>query len=42
MSLILVIKIYVCSNLKLLGVEGRVAQTITVEEGVKGIQKRFG
>ena len=34
LSLILVIKIYVCSNSKLEGVEGCVAQTI-VEEGAK-------
>jgi hypothetical protein len=31
-----VIKIYVCSNLKLEGVEGCGAQTIIDEEGVKG------
>jgi hypothetical protein len=39
MSLILVIKIYVCSNLKLLGVEGRVAQIIAVEEELKGFRR---
>ena len=36
LSLILVIKIYVCSNSKLEGVEGCVAQTIVEDEGVKG------
>ena len=42
LSLILVIKIYVCSNSKLEGVEGCVAQTIVEEEGVKGNQGWLG
>ena len=33
LSLILVIKIYVCSNSNLEGVEGSIAQTIVEEEG---------
>ena len=41
MSLILVIEIYICSNSKLEGVEGCVAQTI-VEEGAMGSQRWFG
>jgi len=35
MSLVLVIKIYVCSNSNLEGVEGSLAQTIVEEEGAK-------
>ena len=35
MSLVLVIKIYVCSNPNLEGVEGSLAQTIVEEEGAK-------
>jgi len=38
LSLILVIKIYVSSNSNLEGAEGSVAQTIIVEEGVKGFR----
>ena len=41
MSLVLVIKIYVCSNSKLERVEGYVAQTIIEDEAVKGDQRWF-
>ena len=39
LSLILVIKIYVCSNSNLEGLEGSVAQTIVEEEGAPGSQR---
>ena len=41
LSLVLVIKIYVCSNSKLQGVKGSVAQTIVEEEGATGSQRWF-
>ena len=42
LSLILVIKIYVCSNSKLEGVEGCVAQTIVEDEGATRSQRWVG
>jgi hypothetical protein len=41
LSLILVIKIYACSNSNLDGVEGSVAQTIVEEKGATGSQRWF-
>ena len=41
LSLILVIKIYVCSNSNLEGVEGSVAQTIIEEERALGVRDGF-
>ena len=41
LSLILVIKIYVCSNSNLEGAEDSVAQTIIEEKGAMGSQRWF-
>ena len=41
MSLVLVIKIYVCSNSNLEGAEDSVAQTIIEEKGAMGSQRWF-